>query len=147
MFWLNKDTLKRAILQRCNEIIEDSERGMIDNRKIANYWGRVDIFLGSVTVLSSSITALLTFSQWSKLVIFMACLSFVLSTFYTFLKPSSREAKRRSAYLNFYRLNNKVKDLIIAINSSKLSEQNMLEKLEELSTDCVTITQDLLKSI
>ncbi|WP_036481146.1 hypothetical protein [Myxosarcina sp. GI1] len=136
-----------SICIRCDEFIQDTENGIKDNKKLANIWGIIHILLGLATVVLSSITTAITFYDQSDSIVLIPLLATVSAACLTFLNPSRREFKRRTAYIKFKNLNNRFKDLKLGVENSKLSKEDMLDRLANLSERYEIITEDLKPSV
>lgn len=138
--------LKQAIIDRYEEMVKVVKQGIDENLAMANLWGRLHICLGISTALFSSISAVFTFFEGSKIiVVILALISTLLASCLTFLNPSNREAKRR-ATANLYLIEyNHIKASQIIINHSSLSEDEMIHKLQELSSRVKSLAEESIK--
>jgi hypothetical protein len=91
-----KEIFIQQALVRCDELIQIAQQSAKDNSELADMWGKVHIFLGIITALSSTMSALFTFSSNTKIVTILAIISAISATCLTSLNPSGREARRRN---------------------------------------------------
>ncbi|QYO67118.1 hypothetical protein [Leptolyngbya sp. 7M] len=130
-----KQALKQAVITRYEGMVRDLKKGYDENLLAANWWGKLHIVLGISAALSSSAGAVFTFFDGSKiLVVSLALLSTLLASGLTFLNPSNREGKRRSTALLFLIELNRLEDAKLITNYSSLSEVEILQKLQEMSS-------------
>lgn len=126
---------------RCAELIRDIEKFLSESRNWAKIWIVVYVFVGLVAVISSSISAILTFFPTSKILLFTTALSSTASAYIlTFLNPSGREEKRRQAVRRSSALLERVKSaqkfIGLAVGTDTLKEiSNLSDQFASLIED------------
>lgn len=139
------NTVRDLVIERCKKIEAELLPGIPQNRRLANAWGRTHIATGLLTALCSSLSAVLTFSDNQTAVIVFALLSATLASGLTFLNPSSREVKRRTAeHLIRTELNRLEQDRIL-IMASSTSEQMMIDQLSEITKRSENLMKELIQ--
>jgi translation elongation factor EF-1alpha len=129
---------------RCAELIQDIEKFLKENKFWAKVWISVYVLVGLTAVISSSISAILTFFPANKGLLFATALASTASAYIlTFLNPSGREEKRRQAVRRSFALLEKVKTTKQFIGLAVTTDT--LEKISNLSDQFASLIEDSLK--
>jgi hypothetical protein len=147
LYWQgnSRDRLKKAILQRHEEYLKVCNIEIKENKKYASLWEIIHTIIGLIAVFSSSVSAVLTFYKQPLIVAVFAFLSTISAAFLTFLNPSKRAIKRRTAYVKFTIFENRVRNSKLKVETSMNSEQKMILDLEALNDEYGSLIQELLK--
>lgn len=133
MFKKKRPDLLQDLLRRCDDIIKISQDKSQEHNQIAENWGKTHIILGLSTILSSSVSAVFAFSSFQKLVIASSLFSTILASCITFFNPSQREIKRRNYSGKFLSLIQGAEGIKISLKVKYLSDNDMIESVENLS--------------
>ncbi len=136
--------LKKALLQRCDDIIDVASKRSIEHQTKANIWGKVHISLGITTIVFSSLSAILTFYDKQIIIAISSLFSTILASCLTFLNPANRESKRRNSSHKFWVLTSKAEQAKLLINTRVMSEGNMIELTEELTKELSLLLKELV---
>lgn len=145
---LNSEQLQQKIDQEsiswCEELIKDLEKFRDENKTWSQIWFSIYIIFGLIAVIFSSISAILTFSDFTnKFVPFsITFLSTVSAYILTFLNPSGREEKRRQCVKRSSALLEKVKTTKRLIGLK--TEADILDKLSSFSDQFASLIEDSL---
>ena len=137
--------LKDLVLERCSQIEAELSPGIPQNRRLANIWGKVHIITGLLATLCSSLSAVLTFSSSKLAVVVFALLSATLASGLTFLNPSARETKRRTAESRVRSEINRLGQDRILIMAPSTTEQMMVDRLSEITTRSEALMKELIE--
>jgi SMODS and SLOG-associating 2TM effector domain len=140
-----KDLFIQQALIRCDELVQTAQQSARDNSKLADMWGKIHICLGVITALSSTMSALFTFSSNTIIVTILAIISAASATCLTSLNPSGREAWRRSATNHSRYLCDRAKNLRMKIPLMQ-SEDSIYKELEDIARQLNYMTNELLQS-
>ncbi len=141
------NSLKALALVRCDEYIQIGEKACQDNFQLASRWGKTHISLGLVSVFFSTVSTLLAFYERPLFVAVMTFLAALSTGSLTFLNPTKREIRRKTASSNFLSFVNRIKDFKIAIEYSQISDLEILNRLEAINSELEKLTKELLGSI
>lgn len=141
------NSLKALALVRCDEYIQIGEKACQDNFQLASRWGKTHISLGLVSVFFSTVSTLLAFYNRPLFVAVMTFLAALSTGSLTFLNPTKREIRRKTASSNFLSFVNRIKDFKIAIEYSQISDLEILNRLEAINSELEKLTRELLVSI
>ena len=141
------NSLKALALVRCDEYIQIGEKACQDNFQLASRWGKIHISLGLVSVFFSTVSTLLAFYERPLFVAVMTFLAALSTGSLTFLNPTKREIRRKTASSNFLSFVNRIKDFKIAIEYSQISDLEILNRLEVINSELEKLTKELLVSI
>lgn len=156
------NSLKALALVRCDEYIQIGEKACQDNFQLASRWGKIHISLGLVSVFFSTVrrtrhlrrpqvldmsVTLLAFYDRPLFVAVMTFLAALSTGSLTFLNPTKREIRRKTASSNFLSFVNRIKDFKIAIEYSQISDLEILNRLEAINSELEKLTKELLVSI
>lgn len=140
-----KNLFIQQALVRCDELVQTAQQSARDNSKLADRWGKIHICLGITTALSSTMSALFTFSSSTVVVTILAIISAASATCLTSLNPSGRETSRRSA-TNYSRYScDRAKTLRMRIPLIQ-SEEIISKELEDIARQLNYMTNELLQS-
>jgi hypothetical protein len=136
--------IQQALL-RCDELVLTAQQSAKDNSKLADTWGKIHICLGITTALSSTMSALFTFSSNTNIVTVLAIISAASATCLTSLNPSGREAWRRSATHHSRYSCDRAKNLRMRIPLIQ-GEDLIYKELEDITRQLNYMTNELLQS-
>lgn len=138
-----KSRIEQQSKVRCAELIQDIGKFLNENKFWAKTWITVYVFVGLAAVISSSISAILTFFPANKTLLFITALSSTVSAYIlTFLNPSGREEKRRQAVIRSFALLEKVKTTKQFIGLAEATDT--LERISNLSEQFASLIEDSL---
>lgn len=106
-----KAKIEEQSIARCDELIRDIAQFRDENKLWSKVWISIYILFGLMAVVSSSVSAILTFSDFTgKTILFtITFLSTASAYILTFLNPSGREEKRRQSIKRSSALLEKIK--------------------------------------
>ena len=148
MNWFgNNDGWKVAAITRCDRFIQKGQKADRENLQIARRWGRVHLTLGLIATFFSTASTLLAFYERPFFVAVMTFLAALSTGSLTFLNPTKREIRRKTAASNFQNYVNRIEDLKFAVECSKISYSEVLAKFREINEELRELSKELLVSI
>lgn len=136
-------SFKKSALTRYNEFLNEAKEGFEENKKFADIWGSLNLSIGLLSVIFSTISAVLTFFQQPVIVAVFSVLSALFTSGLTFVKPATRQSKRRKAQAKCRDICNRVEQGKMQLKSSSVSEESITKELKEIAIQLTLIIEEV----
>ena len=144
-FFLNSEAIQKDIVlraeNRLDELIKDISDFKKGNQKKASFWFLIYIIVGVTAVISSTVSAVITFLELDKSALLLTAITSTSSScLLTFLNPSGREEKNRLSLVRSLALIEKAKDAKAYIGID--TDANTMSKISFLSDQFTELIKD-----
>lgn len=133
---------KQELIEEYMKIGNEAELAYRESLRLANQWGIANTILGLSIAITSSFSAILTFSDNQIATRALAFISALCAVSMTSLSPANRETKRRSMAALFLIQSRRIQTEIAIYKDLSRSETEMIETLRKLKDDFSVVIQE-----